>query len=118
MAEANRARYWDVVYRSARLPGCLDVGGEQVEVELVGLVWIQWAKAKSLPPSPRTGVERRDDDRAAGCLLVELDRGSKNMGRKCGPDSKASVAAIDREATEQQGRDRIGRPLGERVERS
>jgi hypothetical protein len=61
-----------------------DLGGQEVEVELVGLVWLEGVEAGSLPPVPGAGVQGRDDDRSAGGLLVELGRRGEHVGGERG----------------------------------
>ncbi len=53
----------------------LDFGGEEAEVELVGLFSLKWVKARSFPPGAGAGAQRSYDHGAAGRLLVELDAG-------------------------------------------
>jgi hypothetical protein len=66
----------------------VDLGSEQVEVQLTGIVRVERMKAKPLPPGPRVLVQRGDDDSAAGCLLVELDGGGQDARRQGGSDAK------------------------------
>jgi hypothetical protein len=55
------------------------------------------------------GVQRGDDDRSAGGLLVELDGGHKHMRGERSPDTEVRVAAVDRGTAQQECRDRIWR---------
>ncbi len=93
--------------------GRLDVSGQQVEIELVGVVGIERIEAESPPPGPSRCVERCHYDSPACRFFVELGCRRENMGRERGPDSKARVVAIDREPSQQQRRHRIRRTLCE-----
>lgn len=55
-----------------------------------------------LPPGSGGGIQRADDDGAAGCLLVELDGGGKHVSRERGSDSEVGVAAVDREPAKEE----------------
>ncbi len=85
-----------------QLPQCrLDVRGEQVEVEVVWLVGIERAEAEPLPPCPGAGVQCGDDDRAACCLLVQLDGGREDMRCEGTPNPESGIAAVHRQPAEQ-----------------
>jgi hypothetical protein len=85
-----------------------DLGREQVEVELGGLLGFEGFEAKPFPPAAGAGVQRRHDDRATSCLLVEFDRGGQDMRGEGGADAERPVAVVDRQATEQQRGDGVG----------
>ena len=84
------------------------LSGEEVEVELVGLFGLERMEAQSLPPGAGAGVERSHDDRAAGCLLVELDGGGEHVRDQGGADAEVGIAAVNGEAAQQQCGNGIG----------
>ena len=49
---------------------------------MLWLVGVEGSEAEPLPPVPGAGVQGGDDDRAACGLLVQLDRGSKDVRRE------------------------------------
>lgn len=74
----------DLLWRSAphrpllgeRLERGLDLGREQVQVRLGGVVRVKRMEAEALPPRTSAGVERSNDNGAAGSLRVQLDCGA------------------------------------------
>jgi hypothetical protein len=74
-------------------------------------------ESEPFPPGPRGGAQRADDNRATRCFFVELDGGGKDVGRERGPDPEVGVAAVDRQPSEKERRDRIRRTLRERFRR-
>jgi hypothetical protein len=77
---------------------CVDLGGEEVEVGLVG---IERVKAESFPPGASGVGERGNDDGSACGLLVEVYRCGEDVGDEGGPDPEARVSVIDRESAEE-----------------
>lgn len=65
-------------------------------------------EAEALPPDPRPSVDRGDHDRAARCLLVEIDGCRKHVSEQRRTDPKTSMPLVDRKAADQQGRDWVG----------
>jgi hypothetical protein len=63
----------------------------------------------SLPPSASSSIECCDDDRAACSLLVEFDGGGEHMRGERRPDPEVRITVVDREPTEKERRDGIGR---------
>jgi len=88
-----------------------------VELELVGLVGIEWTKPEAFPPFAGTDVQGRDDHRAACGVPVPIDGGGEYVRGEGGADPEVGVAAVDREPAEQWRRDRVWRVLGERLGR-
>jgi hypothetical protein len=108
---ANRAQ-WKSARRLSRSAECrLDVGCQEVEVELVRIVGVERVKAEAFPPGSRALGECCHDDCSACRLLVELDGCGEHATGEGGPDPKAPVSVIDREPAEQQRRDGIGRTV-------
>ena len=58
--------------------GGVDLGGQQVEVELVR-VRIEWLESESDPPRAGGRVQGRDDDRSTGGFLVDIDGTREHM---------------------------------------
>ena len=105
----------DAGYRSAS-EGRVDLGGQEVEVELVGVVRIEAGGSRVVPTRcERLVGERGHDDGSACRLLVELDGGGEHVCGERGPDPEARVAVVDCEPAEQQRRDGIGRAFGEHL---
>lgn len=101
--------------------GGLDLCGQQIEIQMLGLVGVEGVEAESLPPSVSRSVQRGDDDRAAGGFRGELDRSREHVGCECGSDPESCVPVVDGETAEQQCWDRIRSPFANRsgaVERS
>jgi len=71
---------------SHALESRVDVGGQEVQLELVGIVRIERMKSESFPPGTSALGEGADDDRSACRLLVELDCGGENVRSERGPD--------------------------------
>lgn len=93
--------------------GRVDLGGEEVEVAADGIIGIERVEAEALPPCARPSVDRSDDNRAASCLLVEIDGCREHVGHQRGTDPKTGVSAVDRKAADQEGGNWIGSPLGQ-----
>src|SRR5271163_707992 len=66
----------------------VDLGGQEVEVELVGVIRVKRVKAEPFPPESRALGERAHDDGSACRLLVELYDGGEHVGDQRGPDSQ------------------------------
>ena len=91
-------------------PECrLDVGSEEVEVELLG---VEMVESQSFPPGASRGVQGRDDDCSAGGFLVELCGRGEHVPCERGADPEAGVAVVDGEPGEEQRWDGIGGSFG------
>ena len=94
--------------------GRLDLGGEEVEIELVRLVRLERMKAESFPPGA-SGLVVGGHDYCSACgLLVQLDGRGEDVDSERGPDPEAGVALIDSKPAEQQRRNGMRRYFGER----
>lgn len=58
-------------------------------------------EAEALPPSPRPSVDRSNDDRAAHCLLVEIDGCRKYMSDQRSTDPQAGMSLVDGKSADQ-----------------
>jgi len=107
-----------VVIQAQRLASfpqrCLDLGGEQVEVELVSIGGVERVEPESLPPRQGRGVQGADDNGTTRRLLVQLNSGGKNMSRERGADPETGVSTVDGKSAEQERGDRIGRAAPQR----
>ena len=58
-----------------RVQRSLDLGGEEIEVGVSGVVVVEGVEAEVFPPGSCPGMQSGDDDRATGRLGVELGGG-------------------------------------------
>lgn len=91
--------------------GVVDFGGQEVEVELLGLIRIEWMKAESLPPAPSDFAHGGHDDGSACGFLVELCGCREDVESERGPDPNAGVALIDGQPAEEKRGNRVRRGL-------
>ena len=75
--------------------GGVDLGGQEIVIELVRLLGIERMKSESFPPRPGGLAEGGHDNGSACRLLVELDGRRKDVQRQRGPDAETGVATID-----------------------
>jgi hypothetical protein len=69
--------------------GGVDLGRQEIEVELVRRFWIERTKSESFPPPPSSLAEGGDDDGSA-CCGGPVDSGHRNA--RVGHDNVISVS--------------------------
>ncbi len=85
----------------------LDVGGEQVELDSLGVGRIEGLETEAQLPRPSGGLEGSNDDRPARSPGDELHRSGQHVDDQRSSQALADVSAVDGEASEQQRRYRV-----------